>query len=98
MPDIYIDKVHFSDLCDKVNDTDSYGGILVYDCGTYEGKGSTDIYKGYCIIKDANAVSKMPLAPGEEGIFCGRICHFLLGCQPSHIAACGGAMAGFNIE
>ena len=102
--DINMEAIHFSCQCDKINDTDNFGGVIIYSCGSYQGmdggrysqvSGKDRFRSGYVILKDASLIPKVT---GEEGQIHGRIVNFLLGCQPSVIAAAGGAMAGFSYK
>ena len=33
--DINMEAIHFSCQSDKINDTDNFGGVIIYSCGSY---------------------------------------------------------------
>ena len=72
--DIIMKAIHMSCKCDKINDQVDYAGILIYDCGSYEGmngprfsaSSGNDAYRaGYVILKDASLLPNI-LPPNKR--------------------------------
>ena len=64
-----MESVHFSCQSDKVNDTDCFGGIIIYGLGKYKGmnggrfskaSGNDKYRAGYVIIKNTTKMDLLP--------------------------------------